>query len=144
VVEALIFWALAVYGALVLVRQCVQRIQRRSRTNPHPLTIILVVQNAERHIEGTLRTLMVKTAFGTRERRVLVFDVASVDDTSWILQRMTTEHDCIDYVRVADDTELMQQLKDVFLKSPRVGYIYDLRVNGTVHDVTRDVMYLCQ
>jgi hypothetical protein len=143
-VEALIFWALAVYGALAVVRQCVRSIQRRAQRNPHPLTIILIVQHAERDIEGTLRTLMIRTALGTRERRILVFDVASQDDTGQIVQRMTACHDCIDYVRVADDSELLHQLKALCLQSPRVGCIYDLRVNGMVRDVTRDVAWLCE
>ncbi|GMA51291.1 hypothetical protein GCM10025857_26480 [Alicyclobacillus contaminans] len=143
-VEALIFWVLAVYGALTMVRQSVRSLQRRTGAIPHPLTIILIVQNMENQIEGTLRTLMLRTALGHRERRILVFDVASQDDTGCIVQRMTNSADCVDYVRVADDVELLRQLQTFCLQSPHVGCIYDLRVTGMLQDVTRDVAWLCQ
>lgn len=141
-VGALVVWALALYGATVIVSQSVGHIKRRSERHRHPLTIVLIVQNAEHQIEGTLRTLMIKTAFSPRERRILVFDVASQDETGSIVQRMTQQHHCLDYVHVSDEIAFIDQLKNVCLNSPRVGCIYDLRDHGMLRDVTHDVAWL--
>jgi hypothetical protein len=141
-VGALVIWALALYGATVIISQSVGRIKHRHQQHPHPLTIVLIVQNAEHQIEGTLRALMIKTAFSPRERRVLVFDVASQDETGSIVQRMTQQHHCLDYVHVSDEIDFIDQLKNVCLNSPRVGCIYDLRDHGMLRDVTHDVGWL--
>lgn len=141
-VGALIIWALALYGASVIVVQSVQRLQNRYNQHPHPLTIVLIVQNAEHEIEGTLRMLMMKTAFSPRERRILVFDVASDDDTGCIVQRLTQQHHCLDYVHVSNEVDFIDELKSVCLQSPRVGCIYDLRDRGMLKDVTHDVAWL--
>lgn len=143
-VGAIVIWALALYGAIVIVLKSVQRLQRRYEQLPHPLTVILIVQNAEHEIEGTLRTLMIKTAFSPRERRILVFDVASTDATGCIVQRLTQQHHCLDYVHVSNEVDFIDQLKNVCLQSPRVGCIYDLRDHGMLRDVTHDVGWLLQ
>jgi len=141
--EALFFWALAMYGAMIVIYQSVRRIQRRSVRNPHPLTIILIVNDAETYIEGTLRRLLLETVFTRRERRILVIDVASEDDTGPIVQRLTSVHSCIGYARVQNDAQFVQQVTELYLESPQVGCIYDLRIQGMDREVLRDIAWLC-
>ncbi|MCL6443301.1 MAG: hypothetical protein K6T83_07585 [Alicyclobacillus sp.] len=137
---AVVFWALAVYGAVAIVWQSVHRIQRQRRHHKVPVTLILVVENAEREIEGTLRTLMVRTAFGDRERKILVIDVASQDETGAIVRRMAADHTCLEYLRVRDDNECLAELKAICLRIPRIGCIVDLRDRGLLREISEDVV----
>jgi hypothetical protein len=141
-VEALIFWGLALYGAMMAVWQVVQRLQRRLGS-PHPVTLVLVVQNAEHQIEGMLRMLLLRTAWTGRERRVLVLDVGSCDDTPQILERLTTEYTSLRSTRVASEEELHRELHRACLEEPFVGCIYDLRLHRTSSDITADMIRFC-
>lgn len=142
-IEALFFWALALYGAVSLTFQTVRRVQRR-RQHPYPVTFILIVRNAEEQIEGLVRSLMARTALSSRERQVLVIDWASDDDTSAILHAMEKDFAFLRSVRVADDTEFLQALRNECMCDTRVGCIYDLRQGGLAADVTDDLAAMFQ
>ncbi|MCL6625436.1 MAG: hypothetical protein K6T68_02475 [Alicyclobacillus shizuokensis] len=140
-VEALVFWGLALYGAVMLVWQVSQRLKRRLAANP--LTFVFIVQDAEAHIEGVLRSLTLRTAWSTRLRRVLVIDLASVDDTPLILERLAGEHDCIHWQRAETEDEVRRILTRTCLTEPFVGCIYDLRAARAPRDVTEDMIRFC-
>lgn len=137
-IEALFFWALALYGAVSLTFQTVLRVQRR-RQHPYPVTFILIVRNAEEQIEGVVRSLMARTALSSRERQVLVIDWASDDETLAILNAMEEDCTSLRSVRVDDDAEFLQALRNACMSGARVGCIYDLRQGGFAADVTDDL-----
>lgn len=143
VVGALFFWALAVYGALTVVRQVSRGLRRRIRQNLHPVAVVLIVQNSEAHIEGVLRSIFLSTSMGRREWRILVFDMGSTDDTPHIVQRLAMQHDGLEYVRIEGEGEFVQHLARVCAEGGLVGCIYDLRVSGMLCDVARDIRLLC-
>ncbi|MDQ0191102.1 hypothetical protein JI721_08395 [Alicyclobacillus cycloheptanicus] len=142
-VEALFFWALALYGAVILAWQCTRWLNRR-RQRPHPLTVILVVQNAAQQIEGVIRTLMLETAWSARERKIFVIDYGSTDETANILQHLAKVHTCLEFVTVLTEAEFQQHLQSACLSEAHIGCIYDLRVSGVSQDVTADLAALCR
>jgi hypothetical protein len=143
VLEALLFWSLAIYGAMVLVWQVVKRVTRKDQ-HLIPMNIVLIVQNAEREIEGTLRCLMVNTAFGHRERQIVVCDIASADETQAIVEKMAEKHQCIDYHRFERDSDAFERIQTALLESGKVTCIYDLRRGDMLSRVADDVTSLCQ
>jgi hypothetical protein len=141
--EALLFWLLAGYGAMSLVWHVARRLQRRLQ-RPRPLTLVLVVQNSQDQIEGILRTLMVRTAFGIRERHIIVFDAGSTDDTSIIVQRLCEHHHCLSYVRVAEESHWLDELSKLCVQPHYMSCVYDLRNPDQWTDVVDDLQWLCQ
>ena len=141
-ITALLFWALAIYGAITLVWQSVQRLRRNQ--HPHPVKLILIVQNAEREIEGVIRTLLIKGSMGTRDHGILILDLGSTDDTEKIVQALAARNSCITYQRIADDKEASMYLSQACFDSNTIGCIYDLRVPDMAHDISRDAAWLCR
>lgn len=142
-VEALLFWALALYGAVTVTWQCTRRLKHRSQT-PHPLTFILIVKDAQQQIEGVVRGLMMRTALSARERQILVIDWASEDETPQILHNLAQDIAGLHFVRVADNEAFLRELQSACLTAARVGCIYDLRRDGLTSDVSADLATLCQ
>lgn len=140
--EALVFWGLALYGAVTLIVQSVQRIQRPLRRR-HPVKVVLVVHNAAKYIEGILRTLILKTAMSPRDRQIVVIDVASNDETDIIVTRLSKEHPCVTYVRADDEPSITHQIERICLHSHHVGCVFDLR-DETPQEIAEDLAYLCQ
>lgn len=138
---ALFFWLLAGYGALCIVWQASQRLRRRFQ-RPRPLSLVLVVENAEDEIEGILRLLLLRTAFGMRERRIVVLDAGSTDDTGAIVQRLCQDNPALSYVRVADPAHWLDALAQLCLASPHVSCVYDLRQRTSWHDTIQDLQWL--
>jgi hypothetical protein len=130
------------YGAMVLVWQTVKRLGRKGQRLV-PLNIVLIVQNVETEIEGTLRSLMVNTAFGHRERHIVVFDIASTDETKAIVEKMAEKHLCISYQRVDSEPEAFDWIQNSFHESGHVTCIYDLRIGNMLSRVSEDVASLC-
>lgn len=142
-VEALFFWALAVYGALMVVWQTVRAMQRGHIVGqPHPVNIILVVQDAEPYIEGILRTLLAGTAYSVRRRTVFVLDVRSTDRTGEIVGRLEADYAGIRYFLVDDEDQIARELRQACERTTAVSCVYDLRNYEVLQDVTRDVMSL--
>jgi len=142
-VEALFFWALAVYGALMVVWQTVRVIQRgHIAGQPHAVNIILVVQDAEPYIEGILRTLLAGTAYSVRRRTMFVFDVRSTDRTGEIVGRLEADYAGIRYFLVDDEDQIVRELRQACERTTAVSCVYDLRNYEVLQDVTRDVMSL--
>ncbi|MCL6633703.1 MAG: hypothetical protein K6T63_13855 [Alicyclobacillus herbarius] len=140
-VEALVFWGLALYGAVVLVWQVTQRLKRQWRGSA--LTFVLVVQNAEDHIEGMLRSLSLRTAWSNRPRRIVVIDVTSGDDTPRILERLAAENESIDWQTAAGEDEVRRILEQTCLTQPFFGCIYDLRAHSAPWEITEDMTRFC-
>ncbi|MCL6592932.1 MAG: glycosyltransferase [Alicyclobacillus sp.] len=139
----LVIWALAVYGAWALVRSVVRYWQQRLNGRLQPMAVVLIVQNAQAQVEGVLRSLLQVTAGGQRDGYILVFDVASCDDTPAIVQRLAMQFPRLTLVSVADERELGWQLQSVWASGVRVGYLCDLRVSGWHPQLARDVRLLC-
>lgn len=142
-VEALFLWALAVYGAIMVVWQTVRIMKRLHKVaTPHPVNIILIVQDAESSIEGILRSLLATTLYSIRRRTVLVLDVQSRDDTGDIVRRLETCYEGIHYCLVDSDDDIAQVLCQSFGRTTTVSCVYDLRNRELLRDVTWDVMSL--
>lgn len=141
-VAALFFWALAIYGALTLVWQSVQRL--RGKQHPHPVKLILIVQNAAGEIEGVLRTLLIQGSIGTREHRIVVLDLASTDDTEGIVRKLAARNGCIDYLKIRNEGDVSLYLSQALLDSSTIGCIYDLRIPEMVRELSKDAAWLCQ
>ncbi len=144
--EALFFWALAMYGAMTAVWQSVRLIQmRRMRSeNPQPMHVVLVIQNAESSIEGILRGLMDRTAFSLRQRTVTVVDAWSSDSTESIVRRLSWSRSGLTYLRVESEAELQRTLQTECVDKAAVACVYDLRRSGVMTEVVDDVLALCR
>lgn len=145
-VEALFFWALAMYGALTAVWQVVGMMQRRrlQQENPQPMNIVLVVQNAESSIEGVLRNLLDRTVFSLRERTITVIDAWSTDATESIGRRLSQSRAALNYIRVESESELQSNLQAECVDKAAVACVYDLRRNGVLGEILDDVSALCR
>jgi len=141
-VEAALFWVLAVYGAATVVYQCVLHVQRRAH-NLRSITFVLVVQNADAYIEGVIRSFMMKTAAGRRSRAIVIIDVASQDDTPQILQALVHTHRCLRFAQVVTEAELQNALQAACLGNDSIGCVYDLRVETGGTDTIHDVLWSC-
>lgn len=140
-VETVLFWALALYGAVVVVWQVTHRLQMKLRI-ASPVTYILVVHNNEAEIEGVVRNLFLRTAMSSRDRQILVLDCKSTDDTPRILQTLSNDHACLRHVVVADEVALFHELESACLHAARVVCIYDLRPGAP--DISTDLTMICQ
>ena len=95
--SAVIIISLALFGIYCLIEE-VRTYCSRSRTLP-PVTILLIVQNAEYEIEQLVRTAVKRLAGG----ELIVIDIASNDMTRPILARLAREHNAVRIVhRTAD------------------------------------------
>lgn len=139
-VEAALFWALALYGAATVVYQCVILVQRRVH-HPRSVTMILVVHNAQTYIEGLVRSFMMKTAAGRRRRAIVVIDVASSDDTPHILGALVDTHRCVSAITLHCETELQSALKTACLSGESIACVYDLRHETPSRDALHDVLW---
>lgn len=139
-VEALFFWALAMYGALMIVWQSTKLLQkRRTKHDEHPVKVILVVQNAAQNIEGLLRAWLAGTADSNRDHTFFVMDVRSTDETSDIVKRLALEQPAIRYIQVNDEDDLLGQLREACVHSNGVACVYDLRDYGMLREAARDI-----
>lgn len=138
---ALLFWALAIYGAMTLVWQSVQRLRRKQ--HPRPVKLILIVQNAEREIEGVLRTLLIQGSMGTREHGIVVLDLGSKDDTEGIVRKLAARNECIEYQKIQNEGDASFYLSQACLDGATIGCIYDLRIPDMVRDLSNDTAWLC-
>ncbi len=124
--EALIFWALALYGAILVVYQSVAAILRRTKVGKE-IVFFVIAQNAEDYIEGVLRTLVLRALFEQARRRVIVIDVGSTDSTGIITLKITQKYHFVEYVVVNDEETVLKILKSACASSHAIGCIYDLR-----------------
>ncbi|RIV18806.1 glycosyltransferase [Alicyclobacillaceae bacterium I2511] len=141
---AVFFWALALYGALMAVWQGVSRLQQRVHGPLFPLTILLVVQNAEEEIEGLLRLLTLQTLGSWRDYRVRVLDVGSTDGTGQIVQTLMQHSGNLDYVYLHGNEDLIQNITLSCLDTARVSCVYDLRNQDLHSGMSRDIAGLCR
>ncbi|MCL6547331.1 MAG: glycosyltransferase [Alicyclobacillus sp.] len=141
--EALVFWLLATYGAVVLVWQCAARLRRRWQV-PRPVTLVLIVRDAEQEIEGTLRTLVAATALAGRDRQIVVVDHASSDDTGVIVRRMLPGNPCLSYRRIEREGECAEVLAETCLGGSTVAWIWDARRPGALHEAAREAVRACR
>lgn len=87
--SAVLIISLALFGIYCLIEE-VRTYCRRSRNLP-PVTILLIVQNAEYEIEQLVRTAVKKLTGG----ELIVIDIASNDMTRPILARLADEYSAV-------------------------------------------------
>ncbi len=126
-VEALIFWALAMYGATMVVYQSVGAIVMRKVHQNREEIHFVITQNAEECIEGVLRSLILLTLFGHSKERIVVIDVGSADDTNRIVLKMAEKNHNIEYIAARDEHDVSSILETSCTSNPTVGHIHDLR-----------------
>lgn len=142
---ALLFWALALYGAAVIVWQCVTHIRTVQQFGQsHPVAFVLIVKDAERQIEGLLRSLLLRTANGARRHTIYVVDFSDSLETEHIVRRLALRNPCLCYQHLASDDELGQALRQICVNSPSIGCIYDLRTCDMIGDISRDMISMCR
>jgi hypothetical protein len=128
VVEALIFWALALYGTTMVVYQSVEAlVMRKVNRNSEDIHFV-IARNAEERIEGVLRTLLLRIHFGQHKQRIVVIDVGSTDDTSPIVLKMAEKNHDIEYVCVEDEHGISAILESACISDLSIGHIHDLRI----------------
>ncbi len=125
-VEALIFWALALYGATLVVYQSVVAILHRAKPR-REIVYFVVTHNSEENVEGILRNLVLRALFETNRRRVIVVDMNSNDDTNAIVMKMTQRYPFVEYVSAENEEVMMRILQSACMSQEAVGCLYDLR-----------------
>jgi hypothetical protein len=126
-VEALIFWALALYGATMVVYQSVGAMVMRKANGNNEEIHFVITHNAEDRIEGVLRTLILRTLFGQQKQRVVVIDVGSTDETNVIVLKMAEKNRNIEYASVVDEHDISTILESACISDLSIGHIHDLR-----------------
>ncbi|QQE78128.1 hypothetical protein [Alicyclobacillus sp. SO9] len=138
-IDVLIFWALALYGALMIVVQVVRKLQARNQNRIHPVSLLLIVRDAESSIEGLLRDVMLKSMFVEKVPSIRVIDMSSGEETGRIVQRLAALHSGLTYGAVRTEAELAAELSNHCLNETFVGYIYDLREPGVAEAFIQDI-----
>ncbi len=142
---ALLFWMLALYGAGVIVRQCVTHIRNvQQHGHSHPVAFVLIVQDAERHIEGLLRSLLFKMANGARQHTIYVLDLSESMETEHIVRRLALRNPCLSYEHIQSEDDLDRGLRRICVNAPSIGCIYDLRTCDMIGDISRDMISMCR
>lgn len=97
-IETLIFWMLAMIGAATIVFYAVKRLQRSS--DGSPVSVIFIVQDEEKRIEGLLRRLLIQFALTPRQTSVVIIDTSDGTETGEIVQRLAVNNARIVYKRL--------------------------------------------
>lgn len=103
----IILWTLALYGLIEIIKTIVYSYTYSSRgiNDSDGIYIIIATKNQEENIEGFLRSDLLNTLYGNRDKEnlkdlsyikdILVVDLNSEDKTREILEKMSKENACI-------------------------------------------------
>ena len=108
-----IFWVLAIYGLIELIKQVVY-ICTYTNLKSDGIYVIIAAKNQENRIEGFLRTLLFRLIYGKEEcvKDVIVTDLDSTDDTMKILTRLSKDYDCIKVANWRECKEVIDSIDE--------------------------------
>lgn len=108
-----IFWVLAIYGLIELIKQIVY-ICTYTNLKSDGIYVIIAAKNQENRIEGFLRTLLFRLIYGKEEcvKDVIVTDLDSTDDTMKILTRLSKDYDCIKVANWRECKEVIDSIDE--------------------------------
>ncbi len=91
-----IFWILAIYGLLEIVKSIIQ-LFTYTKFQSDGIYIIIAVKNQEEKIECFLRSSLFKILYGKEDylKNVIVADLKSTDKTKEIAKKMEAEYECL-------------------------------------------------
>jgi len=138
-VETLIFWGLALVGAVTIVYLAAKGLQHRQHRANTPISVVFIVEDCEAQIEGLIRSLTVQFSLGAREASLHVLDLSTGDETGEIVARLALANPRITYRRLSSDHHLAEELERYNIDVQPVSVIYDLRREGAVDDVLKDM-----
>ncbi|MBX5436953.1 MAG: hypothetical protein IRZ33_07025 [Alicyclobacillaceae bacterium] len=140
---ALVLWLFALYGCIVLVFQCVQKL-RQGRGRRSPSTLVFVVRDAAEEIEGALRTLAVAAALGRGRGQIVVIDFGSQDDTGCIVRKMAAGNPLLSYRWAATEQECSEILAEVCLRPAGPTWVWDTRGCHPFRQVIQEAVWACR
>lgn len=132
----LIMWALVCYGTLILLRDLVRWLNGRHEEKK-TIYFVLVTENADKDIEGVIRTLLRKSRDLEQLVRVCVIDANSSDDTLSIVNRFSREMTSIELMRVPSYGDALEAAMHIGEGTNCVRYIVQLRQHEKVTGMIR-------
>ncbi len=106
-----IFWVLALYGLFEVIKNIIY-ICTYTKLKSDGIYMIIAAKNQEEKIECFLRSILFRLIYGKEEyvKNIIVTDLDSVDDTMKILNRLSTEYECVKPIQWKDCKELMDSI----------------------------------
>lgn len=108
-----ILWVLALYGLFELIRQIIYMITY-TNMKADGIYIIIAVKNQEERIEGFLRSVLFKILYGKEEniKDIIVTDLNSTDKTKDIVNKMSTDYDCVKIINWKECKQLIDNIDE--------------------------------
>ena len=108
-----ILWVLALYGLFELIRQIIYMITY-TNMKADGIYIIIAVKNQEERIEGFLRSVLFKILYGKEEniKDIIVTDLNSTDKTKEIVNKMSTDYDCVKIINWKECKQLIDNIDE--------------------------------
>lgn len=104
-----LIYILAVYGLLVLILSIAESIRCRVRDRRPKVRIILLVRNAEEHIEYIVRSAVKKDMAGRllSDAKIAVVDTDSSDNTYMLLEKLQNAYPGIEVFKLAEMDKIL-------------------------------------
>jgi hypothetical protein len=106
-----IIWLLAAYGLLMLVLDAVEMIRRRIPEKYPYVRVVLLVRNAEEHIEQILRNAVKKDLLNRMlsDRNLVVIDMKSEDRTYQLLEKLQRDYSNTDVLTYEEREQIFDE-----------------------------------
>ncbi|MDP9728625.1 hypothetical protein ACOJUR_03440 [Alicyclobacillus tolerans] len=116
----------ALYGFLAFLTQIVH-LWRKRRHPQLPMMYILLMKDASESVEGIIRQIIRRSDTLKSEPTIVIMDFQSHDDTSAIVQLLQSHWSEVYYHPVQSEDDFLQILRDYYLSSHHVAWLFDLR-----------------
>ena len=99
-----LLWTLALYGLFEIIRTIMIYFSTYKGKKSKGIYIIIAVRNEEENIEGFIRSMVFKILYGKDEsiKQIIVLDLNSEDKTQEILQKLSDDYECINYMNLEE------------------------------------------
>lgn len=106
-----IFWTLAIYGLLEIIKNIIY-ICTYTHFKSEGIYVIIAVKNQEEKIEGFLRAILFKILYGREEylENIIISDLQSEDNTREILKKLSKDYDTIKFLNWKDCKDLIDNI----------------------------------
>ncbi len=107
-----IFWTLALYGLLEIIKTVIYAITYMPSKAPDGIYLIIGMKNQESKIEGFLRSYLFKILYGKEEyiKNIIVADLDSSDNTLEIAEKISKDNECIKVVDWEECKDIIDNL----------------------------------
>ena len=109
-----ILWTFALYGLFELIKQIIYMCTY-TNMKEDGIYIIIAVRNQEERIEGFLRSILFKILYGKEEyiKDVIVSDLNSTDRTKEIVDKMSTDYECVRITNLKECKDIIDNINDI-------------------------------